>query len=308
MGLFGLPSESFPALVNWVHLQMADLTYPTDLDLAGPWLVTAEQLEALDEIVEREWGALQTSVESRLSKRSVAILLKDGKRLSGRTFKEASAHPEVVTSRVIGLGMELSNGETRCFFSLGGPLNKNLRLSVSGTNQQSRERLFSQLRYWVTDCQAPGWQRAWNWVASEGFQWLLWWIVVSVSWIILAEIMAGKGDSHYIDAAHKLLAKGLDSKDLTKALELILALESHYQPTNSTEIPIWILLVTFGGLLVCIALSIRPRIEVGLGKGKARLRLWNLWMRFVAVTLPLFVVATVARNIISAIIGKIWGA
>src|ERR1700687_4999655 len=202
------------------------------------------------------------------------ILLKGGKRLSGRTFKEASAHPEVVTSRVVGLGMELSNGgETRCSFSLGGPWTKNLRLSVSGANQQDRERLFIPLRNWVSDCQAQGWQRAWNWAASSGIQWFLWWAALGVS----ATILGWKGNSPYGDAAHKLLANGLDSKDLTKALELILALESDYRPTSSNEIPLWFLLVTFGGLLVCIALSIHPHVEIGLGRGKARLRLWSLW-------------------------------
>jgi len=46
---------------------MAELHYPTDLDLAGPWLITAEQLEALDEIVAREADALQTSADARLA-------------------------------------------------------------------------------------------------------------------------------------------------------------------------------------------------------------------------------------------------
>jgi hypothetical protein len=141
----------------------------------------------------------------------------------------------------------------------------------------------------------------WNWVASHQIQWAIWVSVVYASSTILRE----KGNSPYADAAHKLLDKGIDSKDLTKALELMLALESDYRPMNSTGIPRWFLLVAFGGLFVCIALSIHPHIEVGLGKGRARLRHWNLWVRFVALTIPLFVVSTAARNIISSIIGKI---
>lgn len=322
---------------------MAELHYPTKVELVGPWLITAEQLEALDEVVDREAVALQTSADARLAnylddyiarhfesyqveqrekiraerrsdwqksgsyevKRELRVSLQDHKRLSASTFKEASRHPEIAASRIVELEMELGNGETRCSLSIGGRWNdNNLRLSVSGDNQQDRESLFFALRKWVSDCQAPGWQRAWNWTASHWTQWFIWWALV-VSFF-LKDLLVKSGDSPYVDAAHKLLAKGIDSKDITKALEFILALESGYGIRSSPSgNPILFLLVAVGGLLVCIALSIHPHFEVGLGKGRSRLRFWNWWTRCVAVSLPIFVLSTVAENFISEIIRKI---
>ena len=46
---------------------MAELTYPTDVSFAGPWLLGMEHLERLDEILDREIATLQNSAERRLS-------------------------------------------------------------------------------------------------------------------------------------------------------------------------------------------------------------------------------------------------
>lgn len=318
---------------------MAELQYPTNLDLGGPWLITAEQLEALDEIVDRQATVLQESARASLQKevdegiatyyasssaearkreeekirqrvgwrysvkRDILIWLPDGKKLRANSFQEVSQHPEVAESRILGLDMEfgIARGTTSSF-SIGGRWGKNLRLSVSGDDQQERERLFIALRNWVNDVKSPGWQRAWHRIASTAIHWLLW----SFAIIVSAAILGAPERSPYTDAAHKLLAKGLESKDLTKALELILAFESNYRPgRNPASIPLWFWLVVIGGLAICVMLSVHPYIEFGLGHGKARLRLWNFWTRLVAVTIPIFVFTTVARNLISSVIARI---
>lgn len=236
-------------------------------------------------------------------KRDVKVLLKDDKKLSAKTFEDAARHPEIAASRIAEIEMVLSNSETSSSLSVGGRWTKNLRLSVTGANQQDRERLFIALRNWVIDCQAPTWQRAWSWAASHWIQWFTWWVVIAG---LSSQLLPGKQYSPYIDEAHQLLTKGIGDKDLPKALEIILALESGYGVRSSPSgNALLFFLVAIGGLLVCIAVSIYPRVEVGLGKGRIRIRIWTWWMRFVVVSVPLFVFSTVARNALSEIFKRI---
>jgi hypothetical protein len=321
---------------------VAELQYPTDLDLTGPWLITAEQLSALDEIVGREIRTLQESADARLQnavdeevarfygslsaeerkKRhqevharlresgrfevttEVLVSLPDGKRLRAGGLREVSQDPEIAGSRIISLDMNFG-GRSRaikCSFSVGGQWNKNLRLSVSGDDQQERERLFIELRNWVHDVMAPQWQRIWNRIASTQLHWF-----VLVGLIVMStSIVTSATESPYIGAAHALLAKGLQSKDITKALELVLALESNYRPNPSRRaLPFWFLVLVVAGPITCTMLSARPKIEIGLGKGRTRLRLWNLWMRFVAITIPLSILGALGQNFLNSIIGKL---
>jgi hypothetical protein len=321
-------------------IEVTELYYPTSVDLAGPWLITTEQLQALDEIIDREAVVLQTSADVRLAndlddyiirlygsseaekkeivrkelcsdwqksgkyqaKREVRIWLQDQKKLSASTFKEASRHPEIVASRIVKLETELRNGETTCSLSVGGRWNENiLSLSASGANQQDRERIFIAVRNWVNECQAPLWQRAWNWTASNLIQWALWWLLL----MVFLGLVGGQLQSPYINEAHRLLAKGLESKDITKALEILLALQSSYRTTSvPSGTPSLFWLVALGGLFVCIALSIYPRIEVGWGKGRTRIKVWKWWMGFVMVSIPIFILSTVARNILGEMIKR----
>jgi hypothetical protein len=176
---------------------VAELLYPTNVELEGPWLIPSNQLEALDKIVDGQVPFLEASIERRLLeeianqlsgrseeekakwlaerrksylfqlKREVNIQLADGKEISSKSFREAIALPEVTYSRIVGFSMELENGEARSRIRAG----RNLQISVSGNNSQEREVLFTALRQWTNDIQAPSWQRAWLWMTDQGLQW-----------------------------------------------------------------------------------------------------------------------------------------
>jgi hypothetical protein len=49
---------------------MAELLYPTSAELEGPWLISGDQLEALDGIVDEQVASLEASIERRLSQAS----------------------------------------------------------------------------------------------------------------------------------------------------------------------------------------------------------------------------------------------
>jgi hypothetical protein len=193
--------------------------------------------------------------------------------------------------------MELEDGETGSRLSVG----RNLQISVFGDNTQARQALFSALRQWANDIEAPAWQRVWLRLTDIGIHWAV--VVVGVtvlSAIDLAIEFFGRS-SLYKNAAHALLAKGVGTKDLTKAIEIILALESNYNPSPRAETwwaqELQLALVVFG-----VMLAIRPRLEIGLGKGRRRIVAWTWWMRFVAISLPLFIITTAVRSLLQKVL------
>ena len=171
-------------------------------------------------------------------------------------------------------------------------------MSVTGDDQRDREQLFIALRTWATDVQAPTWQRLWNRSVDRGYVYFVVIIFVGFSLSALgAHSIASRPGSRYMKEAHALLDKGVSQGDISKAVEITLALQSNYNP-DPVEVPVWILWLDLAAVLIAVMLWIRPSLEIGLGKGKRRMGYWKLWTGFVAVSLPSFIAVTVARSLL----------
>jgi hypothetical protein len=304
---------------------VAQLSYPTEIKEDGPWLISAEQLERLDAIVDIEVSELRISAEARLSTylnerierwsadvsrteeekenlierlrreekdkfqiaRTIQFYLSDGKKLQAGKFAEASLHPETMNCRITRLEMQLSSGYqyfggVDCALSLGR-FGDGLRLSVEGRDEEERYRLFNSLRRWVEDARGPAWQRYWIWTVSKGIHWLVFFIIGAV--ISSSALYASTASSPYVEAAHSLLSKGVTTNDTSKALEIILALQSKYKP-GPIRMSMWPYELWFAAFIFCVILSIRPKLEIGVGKGRHRIRRWKMWSWLVAVYVP----------------------
>lgn len=248
--------------------KMPELLYPTSVRLGGPWLISSAQLEAFDQIVDQQVPRLEASIERHVSEkleeysnnfegknlreddkadllrqwdaqqrimyklmREVNIQLADGKTISSKTFREAATHRESEYSRMVGFDMKLGNGETRRELSLHRLCASTLQLSVYGDDNQDRQDLFTALRQWVSDIQAPDWQRMWIGLTNFGVQWF-----IALIGLVIIRFVYITPSAPYVEAAHALVAKGLTPKDVTKAIEIILALQSRYNPSAWREI------------------------------------------------------------------------
>jgi hypothetical protein len=97
----------------------------------------------------------------------------------------------------------------------------------------------------------------------------------------------------YKTEAAKLLSKGLSSSDQLKATEIMLALASDYSPAQAhATLPGWYWLLTIGGLGLCLILSFPPNCVIGLGAGEGRLHRWEVWLKFVFYSVPVFLFTT----------------
>ncbi len=153
--------------------------------------------------------------------------------------------------------------------------------------------IFGELKNWADSVEAPLWR-----------QWLLLGLRplfrpgLALAVVILLSMLlnTSPGPTEYKDAlkqqARTLLHDGINQQNQTKALELMLALESDYIPPGTkpqqARKPI-------AGYLIAVYvlgfLSFTPTLCIGIWAGKKRLRWWNWWLNFNTVTIPTLLLA-----------------
>jgi ABC-type Fe3+ transport system permease subunit len=165
-----------------------------------------------------------------------------------------------------------------------GKYSDHLRLTTSPESSQHARELFVTLRNWAVTHQPPLWQRLWGHL--YGVHWFIWLsILVGVMPFLPS---ASEGVEHLVRSqAQELLRDGLSQEEVLRAVELLLISTAKWAPNvKPIALPAWYKVVLFGGLAASVMLSIRPKVIVGVGRGRQVLDRWRWWMKFVGVTIP----------------------
>jgi hypothetical protein len=101
----------------------------------------------------------------------------------------------------------------------------------------------------------------------------------------------------YVEQAHKIVADGVNDSNQHKAIQLVLALESHDEATSKSLMSgkpgrrYWAVFAgvafAFGSFTFC------PTVVIGIWKGKSKLNRWRLWTKWIFVTAPGVVFLTI---------------
>jgi hypothetical protein len=280
-----------------------ELLYSTTLRLRGPWLFETKQLLTLDDILERfrsrDPGADDHGSES---KKSLTIFLSGDRELKTSSFQEAISH--IGSQNEVAKGFEyvakMQNITASVLLTRKKSENKNkeddeqrFEIKVCPQSGTGSYEIFLELKNWADTVAAPLWQQ---WLLFEPRPLYRVILLFPIIFLLSTLFSTAPSSAEYKEAlkqeARTLLRDGINSQNQTRALELVLALESDYVPpgTKPQQIrkPIaWYLIAVY----IFAFLSFTPTICVGIWKGKRRLRWWNLWMRFNTVTIPGLVLA-----------------
>jgi hypothetical protein len=165
------------------------------------------------------------------------------------------------------------------------------RAYVNGSPEDLEEarEAFAACEYWLERKREGWWPCFWN--ANVP----LFWLALGVS-LILLQVFIGvytstaTPTSQHKAEAREMLRRGLAKEDTQRAVELTLAIVSGYEPAAGSGVSIWWFFAPcMAGLVACIALSVAPRTVIGVGKGEKSLKRWRAWIKFVSVTVPLFI-------------------
>lgn len=163
-----------------------------------------------------------------------------------------------------------------------------LAVSVSPSSYEPARYFFSALRTWGRSVEAPRWQQLW--AKLDFFRFLLWAVWLLAVFAMYSAHNEATAKSYYRDQAYKILRDGVNTGNQQKATETILALESEYAapvPAQPLGRQFWFF--ALGGLITCIILTFPPGVEIGLGRGEARIANWQRWLKFVFVIVPGFI-------------------
>jgi hypothetical protein len=283
----------------------------TEEDVAG-FIKAAESsdLKLNEEIIEKRRRGYSERIRQRYDAnddRTVTFFLTEGRTVTSARFKTAIGHPGVANETPRGLSVFWRVGTVKLRLRLGGQLSwhNKLELEVEPSESEAAQELFGAVQNWMGNIQAPTWVQLAQKYRFGIFMCLF--LSLSLALMVWGQYKTESQKWAYQEEARSLVAKGINSQNQQKAIELLLAIASDYRPSQRESAPgprFWAITLVVG--LGLGALLITPNMVIGVWGGKAALKRWNAWLKFLGVTIPTLIFTTIFwRQILSALgIGK----
>jgi hypothetical protein len=311
---------------------LAKLSYPTNRKVACPLLIDVAQLEALDQIIDRHAGPLEALRDKELDdstekdlrddvakgylkevdiekkrpgvrerirslyysrdSKSATLYLTRGKEIQAERFSEAISQPIDEEEVPLGLALHFRVGNVEARVRLEHRWEPELTVDVEPNDVEAAQELFGALSNWASAIEAPKWHQKWLALRPLVGTVLAVWFFFGLMAVPLT-IWSDAGKEASIAEARKLLAGGINQNNQQRALELILAIESEYNPgVNAPPLGLryW---SYFGiGILILVMAAIIPKVSIGVWKGRRQLKRWRSWITTVTVTIPLLLIGS----------------
>jgi hypothetical protein len=311
-------------------LEMASISYPTHLDVPGPWLLDATNLRDLDGVVDscvvrmkkRQEELVSSAVAKKMKefaskglseaalkqkadelresvggtyplntkKRSVVAYMTGGRSADGRTFEELNTLPRVNEETPRGFALRAAIADTEITVELAfSEYSRNLKLAVSSPDPDFAQELFGRMENWVSDIQPKRWLQIW--LKADFFSFLAVIAILALSMFAAGRVMVTEeGPSQVRQQAFELARQGVNSSNEIRAIQLLLSMESGYEPVpapavhNYPTLRFWVYLTLALALLV--AFQLPPKGAIGIWGGKRALDAQRRWVRTVSITVP----------------------
>ncbi len=311
---------------------MASIAYPTSASIRGPWIIDAESLLHLDRVVdscltrmteqrtqdlesayvseqtrliedgydgarqETTMKSLRPMIQRRFAEKrnQVTVYLSGGRTAEGRGFEELMNQPHMQDELPRGFAITAEAGLSRISveLSVDKPWDSDLKMSVNSNDQQFALELFGKLQNWATDIQPKRWVK--RWANAGAIPKLLSGLFCGFLLALLFVTLTPRpGPSEVKQEARQLAQHGVNSDNQLVALQLLLDLESGYepQPTPSRHLipgtQFWIY-TAFVATIILI-LNFPPQGAIGLWAGKDKVNKQQRWCQFVSITIPGFI-------------------
>lgn len=302
---------------------MVSISSPTNMEIDGPWLLDSENLKDLDDVldscfarasehrnqlidtaiaeklesqgkgsVEEIRSEIAESYEFRSTFRKTLVYLPRGRTANATRFQELSSLPNVHEETPRGFDAVIRVASTEVKVGLS-TWNRQLSIGVSSDDKQLSEELFGKLQNWATDIQPKRWLQKWlDWGPMWGrFSCFVWLFASIMTFAVLAA--PREAPSQTAQQARQIAEQGVTPSNQAKAIGLLLALETGYEPISTPPIrhypgkQYWLIVCL--SLAVLLAISFPPKGGISLWKGRQSVFRQRNWIRFVSVSIPLFI-------------------
>jgi len=221
--------------------------------------------------------------------RSSSLYLTRGREIQAYRFSEAASQPVGEQETALGFSSYVKVGEVEAKIRLRS---ERISIEVEPNHVEVAQELFGALSNWANDIEAPKWQQRWLQFKELAIALLLFALIIGFVLVPLFN-WGNAGKSASILEARKLLASGINSSNEQRAITLLLAIASDYDPglpAPSLGLRYWSYLLV--SCVIFLIASSCPSVSIGLWKGRRQLRASRAWIRTVTVAMPTILAST----------------
>ncbi len=315
---------------------MNNFVYSTQVNLEGPWLVDRDALLHLGRDIETISGKFANAnkefIDNSLTqmleghspearekyreqylndlnqryamKRRVTVSCSASKYIEDESIERLLSLPEMLHESPTELEIEIKtvHRSARIHLENRGIGGSKLSIRTSPETDELSRESFVELHQWATNNQAPLWQRFWS--NNYGTMLMVWafslWIIASVALPSKSEHV----ERELREESIQVLKDGISNNEIPNAIELLLRNELKIPKIESPQqTPSWFNAYFYVGLASSVVLYFRPSLVIGMGRNELRIKRWRWWVKFIGITLPGFIFASIIWPYVSAIFG-----
>ncbi|MGA3161313.1 MAG: hypothetical protein ABSC77_08845 [Terracidiphilus sp.] len=257
-------------------------------------LAEREQKDVSKDLLSKNTDAIRKSVREsypfNIDRRRVVVYMSGGRTADGKTFEELTTLPHASAEIPRGFALRSAIADTEIKIELSlSRFHRDLEVDVTSDDRDFAQELFGRIENWVSDIQPKRWLQLWlksdivSIMATIA-------MVCCVIWVLVAMLTPIEGPSQVRQQARELVKQGVNSSNEIKALELLLSIESGYEPVRATSVlfhpgpKFWVYFAFVA--TVILTLRIPPKGAIGIWGGKRVLEWQRRWIRLVSISVP----------------------
>lgn len=305
---------------------MGQLIIPNEIKIKGPWILSENELEELDEILKeieslinesyhielekeiekefpelRKWDEKITREEAKekienrysfsSSEKYAILIAKDGKRLKDSTLVGILKDKNIKDFSPSELQFEIQKGPIKFRLEISSKYNGELESKISIRDDNFANEINYKLNKWIRKNRPNAVLQFWSSVVPF-IALPLWGILTFISSLLITTT----GDNYKNELkkqSKELINGGIDSTKINDVVELILKLESDYVPENyisKSTLNSKVLKVWMYSSICLLLLAINPRTTIGVGRKKRLSWFYQKWIYVVTVFIPLTII------------------
>jgi hypothetical protein len=204
--------------------------------------------------------------------REINVSFANGQTIVAESFNKILRDRSATDALPTLFNLDMKCCDIHCNIALKKYHDDSLNINVSPEGVEEAIELFVILRQWAQSNYAPSWQRMWLKITSYfPFHWIAWGVVLWVAFLTMIYEATSPAEEMIMTRAHQLIDSGISNTNMQEAIETLLMLHTKCYPglssSSSMIFPGWVKAWTVIGLIVCIILSVKPSVIIGIGKG-----------------------------------------
>ncbi len=283
----------------------------------GPWFIGFKELEELDEVFEfivqkidnsayNEFEdfakdeiqkGLYKNLDDRINHeveyyknqktKNVVLSSPDNKELIDDSIKNILKDSKLIDFSPISLSFKVEHKYSNKFLFSINKSTESLSYSIECYNHSCKEEIKYEIEKWINKYKPNLFMKLWNQLSIVLFILSLFTIFVSYNNIVDIEYPNFK--LNYKNEINELLKHGVNKENETKSIELILKYITDYQPEKVVGIETYnktAIVIMCISIFVFLISTFSPKTTLGIGRFQRHLVWYNLYSKFVLVTLP----------------------